>query len=82
MAGREMSQNRKKHMKSRVFVPEEAGMELAICVKTSVYAGTRQVTAGLRMVFTEGHIARSITRTHEPPMLACTPYQILRSAGR
>lgn len=29
MAGREMSQNRKKHMKSRVFVPDDSGIELA-----------------------------------------------------
>lgn len=29
MAGSDMSQKRKKHMKSRVFVPDEAGIELA-----------------------------------------------------
>lgn len=30
------------------------------------------------MFSTLGHIALSITRTHVPPILACTPYQILR----
>lgn len=29
------------------------------------------------MLLTLGHIARSITSMHDPPMLACTPYQIL-----
>ncbi len=29
MAGSEMSQKRKKHIKSRVFVPDDSGMELA-----------------------------------------------------
>ena len=29
MAGSEMSQNRKKHMKSRVLVPEDSGIWLA-----------------------------------------------------
>ena len=29
MAGKEISQKRKKHMKSRVFVPDDAGIEFA-----------------------------------------------------
>lgn len=29
MAGSETSQKRKKHIKSRVFVPEDAGIELS-----------------------------------------------------
>lgn len=32
MAGREISQNKKKHMKSRVVIPEEAGMVFAVVV--------------------------------------------------
>lgn len=31
-----------------------------------------------RMLLTLGQIARSITKTHEPPILDCTPYQILQ----
>ena len=35
IAGREMSQKRKKHMKSRVLVPDDSGMEFAIQTKMS-----------------------------------------------
>jgi len=35
----------------------------------------------LRMLFTLGHIARSITFIQSPPMLACTPYQILEETA-
>lgn len=31
-----------------------------------------------RMLLTLGQIARSITKTHEPPILDCTPYHILQ----
>ncbi|EMD35441.1 hypothetical protein CERSUDRAFT_85420 [Gelatoporia subvermispora B] len=63
IAGSDISQKRKKHMKSRVVVPEDAGKELG-------------------MLLTLGHIARSITNTQVPPMLACTPYQIHAIAAR
>lgn len=61
--GSEMSQKRKKHIKSRVLVPEDAGIEFG-------------------MLFTLGHIARSITKTQVPPMLDCTPYHIHAIAPR
>ena len=71
-----MSQKRKKHIKSLVFVPEDAGIEFAgVIAYLSVQ--TELLLDHSRMLFTLGHMALSITRTQLPPILACTPYQIL-----
>ena len=47
MAGKEISQKRKKHMKSRVFVPDDAGIEFAegmvgIAITTYGQRGTHE----------------------------------------
>ena len=71
MAGREMSQKRKKHMKSRVVVPEEAGRWLAVRSRTSRRSRNYKGAKYARISLTLGHIALSMTNTHDPPMLAC-----------
>lgn len=78
IAGREMSQKRKKHMKSRVVVPEDAGRWLATVsphVSTKMFVAP--VESDARIFCTLGHIDRSMTFMHVPPMLDWTPYQIL-----
>jgi len=72
--GSEMSQKRKKHIKSRVLVPEDADIEFATEFRC---APPIKRCSHSRMLFTLGHIARSITKTQVPPMLDCTPYHIL-----
>jgi hypothetical protein len=46
MAGSEMSQNKKKHTKSRVFVPEDAGRLFAVSIElaneTDMAGGVRR----------------------------------------
>lgn len=81
MAGKEMSQKRKKHMKSRVFVPEDSGKWLAKRIETRRFGSTFREKSNMflprvgvkrdsRISFTLGHIARSMTLTQLPPMLA------------
>jgi len=74
MTGNEMSQKRKKHKKSRVFVPEDSGIEFAAQINMTV---TGIEVCHVRRVLMLGQIALSITSIQEPPMLACTPYQML-----
>jgi hypothetical protein len=74
MAGSEISQNRKKHMKSLVVVPDEAGRWFA---GGHVRVQKVMMHCYARMLLTLGHIARSITSMQLPPILACTPYQML-----
>jgi hypothetical protein len=79
MAGRDTSQKRKKHIKSLVLVPDDAGIEFA--EKPSAHGGAHfSHNQDARMLFTLGHIDRNITFMQSPPILAWTPYQILRGA--
>ena len=77
--GREMSQKRKKHIKSRVVVPEDAGNELATGELRCLPPMKWYVHE--RMLFTLGHIARNMTKTQVPPMLDWTPYHMLKVVG-
>lgn len=98
MAGSEINQKRKKHIKSRVVVPDDSGRWLAGCLnvccgwmfrawyckkgwKGSIthwaVCSRVQELKHSRMLLTLGQMARSITFTQSPPILACTPYQIL-----
>ena len=79
MAGREMSQKRKKHIKSRVFIPAEGDSPFARLEEKKVSdAGLKESEGLIRMCSTEGHMALSIVYTHVPPMDVWTPYHILR----
>ena len=64
-------------MKSRVVIPAESGRWFAEARTTSRSHCHNMTVSYSRMLLTEGHIALSITSTQVPPMLACTPYQIL-----
>lgn len=77
MAGSEINQKRKKHMKSRVVVPDEAGKWFAVYFTNIKSYDIRHREENVRMLLTLGHMDLSITLTQSPPMLACTPYQML-----
>ena len=64
-------------MKSLVLVPDDAGIELALQCE-NLKQEEHDSFLNLRISLTLGQIARSITKTHVPPMLDCTPYQILQ----
>lgn len=76
MAGREMSQKRKKHIKSRVSIPALAGRPFAVPTKLIPFSLTEERKPDLRILLTLGHILLKSTSTQLPPILACTPYQM------
>jgi hypothetical protein len=79
MAGREISQKRKKHIKSLVLVPDDAGMVFAVGSAISPWrCALGSIFKNLRILFKLGHIDRNITFMQSPPMLAWTPYQMLQ----
>jgi hypothetical protein len=74
MAGREINQKRKKHMKSLVSIPALAGSPLAI--KYHQYTRQIRTLQHSRILSMLGQMHRSMTLTQLPPILAWTPYQI------
>jgi hypothetical protein len=69
MTGSEMSQKRKKHKKSRVFVPEDTGIEFAVSQPQLNVNATGDEKCDARRALMLGHIVLSITSIQEPPML-------------
>ena len=80
IAGKEMSQKRKKAMKFLVSIPADADSPLAT-IHQELTSHSRSYSKDLRMFITDGHIARSMTNIQFPPMLAWTPYQMLLSVS-
>jgi hypothetical protein len=70
IAGREMNQKRKKHIKSLVLIPALSGRPFAIKRAMRTKRLMRMRAEHVRMSFTLGHMLRNSTNTQLPPILA------------